>query len=43
MDLGTRLKGKSRLPPGFELRTVQPLAILYADYATAAIFVRRMW
>jgi len=37
MDLGAGLRGfrKSLIPLGFEFRTVQHLAIRYADYATA--------
>jgi len=27
-------RGKSHLPPGFDLRTVQPVASRYTDYAT---------
>ena len=35
--------GKSRLPPVFDLRTVQPVAGRYTDYATRPTFVCRIF
>ena len=31
--------GKSRAPPGFDPRTVQPVAIRYTDHATRPTYV----
>ena len=32
--------GKSRPPPGFDPRTVQPVASRYTDYATRSSYIR---
>ena len=34
--------GKSRPPPGFDPRTVQPVAIRYTDYATRPTLVMKV-